>query len=208
VSTPKKLRRALGILDTHYRHFQQAKPLADMTEHTVPCDTKSWSQILVSVIVDVNGRARGKGSDLSDGSDVKGANFWDAIDSPRFNGVLNQRETGPEYLKSVPHLYFVMWDNDGPSGPPRCRIWVVRTSEDRVFRKMARRWYVGRIRDNKQRTNFQLHPPRDTSDNLFTNKCGNLTYPLLFTAIRNGRRFELTLWKPSTLIKGQCVKEE
>ena len=31
---------------------------------------------------------RKKGADLGDGSDVKGANTWKAIDTPRFNGVL------------------------------------------------------------------------------------------------------------------------
>ncbi|HXY37367.1 MAG TPA: MamI family restriction endonuclease, partial [Planctomycetaceae bacterium] len=64
------------------------KPFADKTFHPVPCDTRSWSQILVSILTGINGREREKGSDLVDGSDVKAANCWSAIDTPRFNGAI------------------------------------------------------------------------------------------------------------------------
>jgi len=76
------------MLLEHRKAFLKAKPYADKTGHTVPCDTKSWSQILASLLLNIRGIERKKGADLADGSDVKAANSWNAIDVPRFNGVV------------------------------------------------------------------------------------------------------------------------
>ena len=54
----------------------------------MPVDLRGWSQIIVSVLTGIKGIARKKGADLEDGSDVKAANTWEAIDTPRFNGVI------------------------------------------------------------------------------------------------------------------------
>src|ERR1700730_2270876 len=79
-----------GVHDghTHHEAFFAAKPFADKTDHPVPCDTRAWSQILVSLLTGIKGRERKKGTDLLDGSDVKAANCWSAIDTPRFNGAI------------------------------------------------------------------------------------------------------------------------
>ena len=109
---------ALKLLEAHYVAFTTALPLANQTGHTVPSDTKSWSQILVSVVTGLDGRKRGKGSDLEDGSDVKAANVWDAIDTPRFNGCVPAGRTTEKARKpndvtaldGIPFLFFVLWD--------------------------------------------------------------------------------------------------
>src|SRR6266446_6392100 len=80
--------RALELLDLHYRSFYGVAEIARETDHPVPVDTRAWSQILVSVLTGIKGLKRKKGADLVDGSDVKGANTWEAIDTPRFNGVI------------------------------------------------------------------------------------------------------------------------
>jgi len=67
---------AVDLLEEHYRAFHAAKSFADSTGHTAPTDTKSYSEILVSLLTGINGRQRRKGSDLEDGSDVKAANTW------------------------------------------------------------------------------------------------------------------------------------
>src|SRR5437773_9454414 len=129
-----RLELAMQLLEAHHVAFWTAKEYADPTGHTVPCDTKSWSQILVSVLTGLDGRARKKGSDLSDGSDVKAANTWSAIDTPRFNGVLpagrkSKTSSKPgdiSALDATPYIFFVLWDEAKPDNLPRCRIWVVR----------------------------------------------------------------------------------
>ena len=71
----------LGLLDHHYHSFYSVVEVARRTGHPVPMDTRGWSQILVSVLTGINGIERKKGADLEDGSDVKGANTWEAIDT-------------------------------------------------------------------------------------------------------------------------------
>ena len=66
----------LSLLDAHYDTLFRVKPYADKTDHPVPCDTRAWSQILISLLTETKGRKRKKGTDLLDGSDVKGANCW------------------------------------------------------------------------------------------------------------------------------------
>lgn len=190
----------LLLLEMHYQSFYEVVPLAAKTGHTVPSDTKSWSEILVSLLTGLEGRHRQKGTDLADGSDVKAANVWEAIDTPRFNGVLPagrttdaaQKPEGVEALDDVPYLFFVLWDHGEASGLPRCRIWVVRPQDDGEFRAMAAGWYeakaVGEIKSN----NFQLHPPRNRDSDVIRNSYGNLEYPLFFCAVRRDDRYEIT----------------
>jgi hypothetical protein len=84
-------KEVMELLDLHHESFFKVLPLARKTGHTVPSDTKSWSEILVSLITEISGRNRKKGTDLDDGSDVKAANLWEAIDTPRFNGGANEQ---------------------------------------------------------------------------------------------------------------------
>ncbi|MYI47928.1 MAG: MamI family restriction endonuclease [Rhodospirillaceae bacterium] len=104
--------------------------MARKTGHPVPTDTRGWSQIIVSVLTGIKGIDRKKGADLEDGSDVKGANTWEAIDTPRFNGVIKagtkaSYSDNVAYLDTTPFLFFLLWDISR-RGSHRCRIWVVR----------------------------------------------------------------------------------
>ena len=78
------MNNVVNLLNMHHRFFFYAKEYADLTEQPTPEDSRAWSQILVSLITGINGLGRRKGSDLSDGSDAKSANVWEAIDFPRF----------------------------------------------------------------------------------------------------------------------------
>ena len=59
---PRPPAAALYLLEEHFRAFTAAKRFADDTGHTVPSDTKSFSEILVSLLTGIPGRARQKGS--------------------------------------------------------------------------------------------------------------------------------------------------
>jgi MamI restriction endonuclease len=203
--------KVLQFLKLHHESFFEAKPYADETGHTTPSDTKSWSQILASLLSGVTGLERKKGADLADGSDVKGANTWDAIDTPRFNGVIkagtkSDKAGKLEYLDDLPYLYFVLWDNEPENKKERCRVWVVRTKEDEVFRAMCSKWYEQRDQGIIKSDNFQLHPPRGRNSNIFTNTCGNLSYPLLFEAVWNDKEYELKVFDENVLENGQCIQ--
>jgi hypothetical protein len=208
------IQKALLLLDSHYEAFRTAKTFADETGHTVPCDTKSWSQILVSVLTGLSGRNRQKGSDLGDGSDVKAANVWDAIDTPRFNGAIPagrttaaaQKPADVTALDSTPYVFFVLWDTKPRVLLARCRIWVVRTQFDTDFRAMAAAWYAARASGRITSTNFQLHPPRNLDSNVFRNTFGNLEYPLLFSAVRMEDHYETEYFDRHVLTNGSCVK--
>lgn len=205
--------KVLEFLNRHHEAFFNAKPYADETLHPTPSDTRSWSQILVSLMTGVSGLASKKGADLEDGSDVKGANTWGAIDTPRFNGVIKSgtkslKSGKLEYLDDLPHLYFVLWDNEPDNNRERCRVWVVRTQTDEVFRTMCRTWYEQREQGIIKSDNFQLHPPRGRNTNVFRNTCGNLNYPLLFAAEWVDGAYQKTVYDPDTLQTGECTHFE
>lgn len=122
--------KAIEMLDRHYEAFYSIADFARETRHPVPTDTRGWSQILVSLLTGINGLDRKKGADLIDGSDVKGANTWEAIDRPRFNNVVKAGTKAATSgtmasLDSQPYLFLVLWDKN-LSGDSRCRIWCVR----------------------------------------------------------------------------------
>jgi hypothetical protein len=198
---------ALRLLDAHFDAFFSIADVALDTGHPVPMDTRGWSQILVSVLTGVRGLERKKGADLDDGSDVKAANTWLAIDTPRFNGVIKagtQAETSGQMgsLDAMPYLYLVLWDV-APRDTHRCRIWVVRPDVDPAFREMAAEWYRRRDLGDIRSTNFQLHPPRGRDSNEIRNSCGNLNYPLYFAAERShSGGYEVTYQDPQVLLRG------
>lgn len=208
---PSSMNEVLALLDVHYEAFFEAKPYADKTNHPVPSDTRAWSQILVSLLTDIKGREREKGTDLVDGSDVKGANCWSAIDTPRFNGAIpagrlsetSRKAEDVSALDDTPFIFFVLWDDD-LDAHPRCRIWCVRPKKDKNFRKICRKWYSQRKSGKIKSTNFQLHPPRFRDDNIIRNTCGNMCYPLLFCAIRKQNRFDCIHYDANVLTQGTC----
>lgn len=210
--TSRVRRDVLPLLDEHHRSFFAAKPFADRTGHTVPSDTKSFSEILVSLLTGVQGRERRKGTDLADGSDVKAANVWDAIDTPRFNGCAPAGRTTSAARKAddvtalddIPFLFFVLWDVRGSDAIRRCRVWCVRPEADVEFRKVVAAWYAKRELGDIKSTNFQLHPPRNEDHNIIRNSLGNLEYPLFFQAERDGDKYHLVHFDEAVLLSGRC----
>ncbi len=208
---------AIKLLNLHIQQFVQVAEIAKKTGHTVPSDTKSWSQILVTTLTGIQGLGRKKGADLIDGSDVKAANLWEAIDTPRFNGVLktgrlSKTSRTPDdvtALDSVPYLFFVMWDSTPKENKPRCRIWVVRPKDDPLFRKLATAWYKSRAGGDTS-NNFQLHPPRNVDHDRFVNGWGTLSYPLLFSAVydKNLSSYLVETFNPAALNSGACSECE
>ncbi|MBI2900275.1 MAG: MamI family restriction endonuclease [Planctomycetes bacterium] len=206
------LKKALAFLNNHREAFFKARQYAEETGHTVPSDTKSSSQILVSILTGTSGLHRKKGRDLEDGSDVKAANAWDAIDVPRFNGVLpagRKKMYGDvSALDDMPFVYFVLWDRaTGLAGSERCRVWVVRPKVDATFRAVADRWYKARERGEITSDNFQLHPPIGDESNLVTNEAGNLLLPLFFRADFDGRKYRLKIVAPEARTSAECRPE-
>lgn len=198
----------LGLLDHHYHSFYSVVEVARRTGHPVPMDTRGWSQIVVSVLTGINGIERKKGADLEDGSDVKGANTWEAIDTPRFNGVIKSgthanHSDSMAYLDNTPFIFLVLWDIDLASRR-RCRIWAVRPPDDPQFRVMCERWYKARASGEISSTNFQLHPPRGQDNDIIRNSYGTLVYPLLFSAIRKDERFVPQRYSPDVMRDGLC----
>lgn len=162
-----------------------------LTHQTSQLDFGYLSQHLVSLISGIPGKnQRGKGDDLSDGSEVKAASCVDAEDTPRWNNV-NCRKVSQETLKktmlSMPYLFFVMLDTTERGGDIlRCRIWCVRPGDDDHFMAVmmdwARKYENGEIKSN----NLQLHPPRweKAAENLTTNSSGNLKLPLVYECVQ------------------------
>lgn len=209
-------RDALAVLNEHYRSFHAAKPFADRTGHTVPSDTKSFSEVLVSLLTGLPGRRRKKGSDLADGSDVKAANLWDAIDTPRFNGCApagrttsaSRKPNDVTALDDIPFLFFVLWDERAGLAVPRCRVWCVRPNIDEEFRRLVAKWYDMRRSGEIRSANFQLHPPRNEDHNIIRNSLGSLKYPLFFHAERHGKKYHIILLDEDALWQGRCVAVE
>lgn len=201
---------AIDLLDLHYDTFSKVVEAARETGHPVPMDTRAWSQILVSILTGIKGLEQKKGADLDDGSDVKGASTWAAIDTPRFNGVIKAGTKAStsgrmESLDAMPYLFLVLWDNAPITENFRCRIWCVRPQIDKHFREMCKLWYdkvrTGEIRS----TNFQLHPPRGKNSNEIRNTCGNLYYPLFFRAERShSDGYSVNHHDPEVMKTGLC----
>jgi len=209
-TNPVHIIKALELLDLHYESFHKVAPFASQTGHPVPMDTRGWSQILASVLTGIKGLDRQKGADLDDGSDVKGANTWMAIDTPRFNGVIKAGTKSStsgkiESVDEMPHLYLVLWDETIRSSA-RCRIWVIRTQNDAVFRNVCLKWYEKKEAGEIKSNNFQLHPPRGRDTNIIRNTCGNLEYPLFFAAEKfQNEKYKLTEYNPQVRDDGCCI---
>lgn len=205
--------KALEFLNLHHKAFFNVQLFANDTKHPTPNDSRAWSQILASLLTGIDGLDGKKGADLSDGSDVKAANTWGAIDTPRFNGVIkagtkSEHSGQMTYLDNTPYLYFVLWDNEPNNNRERCRIWCVSPPKDKLFRKMCQSWYdklgSGEITSN----NFQLHPPRGKDSNVFRNTCGNLIYPLFFSAEWVNDTYQITHYDPNIQKKGKCTNAD
>lgn len=166
-----------------------------LTKQTSQLDFGYLSQHLVSLVSGIEGNnQRGKGDDLTDGSEVKSASCVDAVDTPRWNNVNCGAKLEADIVAkfdNMPYLFFVLLDTTERGGDIlRCRIWSVRPTQDPEFMAVMRGW-AGE-NDEKQangqslKSNLQLHPPRweKGDDNITTNTFGNLKLPLLYESVQ------------------------
>ena len=201
--------RVLEALNEHHKAFFSSRVFAEETGQPAPLESRAWSQIIVSLLTGIRGLDRKKGPDFIDGSDVKAANVWGAIDTPRFNGcikagTMSSVSNSMKSLDEMPYLFFVLWDYEPSSETERVRIWCVRPQYDNHFRNICQKWYSLRASGEIVSDNFQLHPPRNLNSDIFTNNCGNLHYPLLFCAMWDGDEYYVDYYEPDILQNGEC----
>jgi hypothetical protein len=145
----------------------------DLTNQPAQIDTGYVAQHLVSVLTGIEGeRMRGKGQDLSDGSEIKSANFLDSLDkkgavSPRWNFTSNDMTLILSYLE-VPAIYLVSLDFN-PLNRIRIRIWKIDPDKHTVFRTRYKEWIEKlakpKLQDPRRPAiNFQLFPPRNKTN--------------------------------------------
>jgi len=102
-----------------------------VTKQPAQIDTGYVAQHLVSLVTGLEGGGmRGKGEDLADSSEVKSANFLDALDArgaiaPRWNFMANDMKSMEDLLKR-PAIYLVSLDLS-PDSRFRARVWLDRT---------------------------------------------------------------------------------
>ena len=147
-----------------------------ITNQPAQIDTGYVAQHLVSLVTGVEGAGmRGKGEDLADGSEVKSANFLDALDrrgacAPRWNLMANDVRT-MENLLHRPAIYLVSLDLNGP-GLFRARLWCLYPGMHLAFRGRYVEWMekLGKPKLEDPRrpyANFQLFPPRLKTDDSY-----------------------------------------
>jgi len=146
----------------------------NLTNQPAQVDSGYISQHLVSFITHLKGGGfRGKGLDLSDGSEVKSANFLDSEDArgavaPRWNFLIKQASEMCAYLKCK-WIYLVSIDKYKEG--VRVRVWRLSPKQHEDFATRFKLWAkkvgypIFQPRDGKRRdANFQLFPPRNGSE--------------------------------------------
>jgi hypothetical protein len=152
---------------------------ARITNQSAQLDSGYIAQHLISLLTGIRGiRRRGKGLDLSDGSEVKCANSVDGVDVPRWNHDFRRPGKVNEWLQA-PRIYYVLFDTT-ENDKVRVRVWVVNPTLDEAYQTVIQRWHSQRSSGN-----FQIHPPVGRDDNIGTNLCGNLELPLMLAATEN-----------------------
>lgn len=140
-----------------------------LTAQSSMIDTGYIAQHLVSLQTQIAGQGmRGKGDDLFDGSEVKGANFLDSLDkagatAPRWNFTAVTKDIMERFLDYTA-IYLLSIDYS-PQKNFRIRIWKVNIQEHVILRKRYIEWMnklgYPKFADTtkKPSVNFQLFPP-------------------------------------------------
>lgn len=147
-----------------------------VTAQSSMIDTGYIAQHLVSLQTQIAGQGmRGKGDDLCDGSEVKGANFIDSLDkngatAPRWNFNSVSVEIMERFLdyKAI----FLLSIDLNPKHQYRIRIWKIDIHKHTVLRNRYIEWmqklgYPKFADPSHKSINFQLFPPRNETDENF-----------------------------------------
>ncbi len=182
VGTSEETRLAVAkqfIESVVFGQYRQLVAWESVTGQSSQIDSGYLAQQLISLLTGIPGTgSRGKGDDLSDGSEVKAASSLSGMDRPRWNNQLSNSGKIADYL-ACPAIYFVLFDtvNRKESFPFRIRVWKVLPAKDEAFQQVVRKWAAERTSGN-----FQLHPPCWRDDNIVTNNAGHLEMPPFFEA--------------------------
>jgi hypothetical protein len=141
-----------------------------LTGQPAQIDTGYIAQHLVSIVTGIRGGGfRGKGEDLEDGSEVKSANFLDALDkrgavAPRWNFTCNDKAQMLGLLE-YPAIYLVAMDFN-PEEHMRFRVWKLLPQKHKLFKERYEEWMqklgYPKLSDPKRPgVNFQLFPPKN-----------------------------------------------
>lgn len=148
-----------------------------VTAQSSMIDTGYIAQHLVSLQTQISGQGmRGKGEDLCDGSEVKGANFLDSLDkagatAPRWNFTAVTKEIMERFLEYTA-IYLLSIDYNADNNF-RIRIWKVNIQEHTILRNRYIEWMnklgYPKFADtaNKPSVNFQLFPPANGTDQTY-----------------------------------------
>lgn len=140
-----------------------------VTAQSSMIDTGYIAQHLVSLQTQIAGQGmRGKGDDLYDGSEVKGANFLDSLDKkgakgPRWNFTAGTIEILKRFL-DYKAIFLVSIDLN-PQNQYRVRIWKIDIRKHTILRERYETWMkriaYPKFKDPKHiSVNFQLFPPQ------------------------------------------------
>lgn len=147
-----------------------------ITAQSSQIDTGYIAQHLVSLQTQISGQGmRGKGDDLSDGSEVKSANFLDSLDmkgavAPRWNFTAINIDIMERFL-NYPAIYLLSMDLNKEKSF-RTRIWKVDVTKHEVLRQRYIEWMnklgYPKFNSGEQKSvNFQLFPPRNMTNETF-----------------------------------------
>ncbi len=176
---------------------------SEMTGQSAQIDTGYIAQHLASLVLQTPGQGfKGKGVDLTDGSEVKSASIVSGVDRPRWNhnmGTAADDHTrkakgtdtkGDVYLNKTPFVFYVLFDRvhdqaGAPTSKLRVRGWCVNARTDQEWRSLVSR-YLEKREGNTY--NLQLHPPVGYDASIVVNELGNLD---MANALVLDVRFEL-----------------
>lgn len=173
-----------------------------ITAQSSQIDTGYIAQHLVSLQTQIAGQGmRGKGDDLSDGSEVKSANFLDSLDkkgatAPRWNFTAVNPQIMERFL-NYSSLYLLSMDLN-EQNQFRTRIWKLNILEHEILRNRYIEWMsrlgYPKFKNNAQEgVNFQLFPPHiGTSENFARHGNGRSNgFDKLIVPLENCRGSEL-----------------
>ena len=180
-------RKELSRLLLEEQVNEQRKKLnlwSTITAQAPQIDTGYVAQHLVSLQTQIPGQGmRGKGDDLSNGAEVKSANFLDSLDkkgatAPRWNFTAVTREIMERFL-TYPSIYLLSMDQN-PNGYFRTRIWCVDVSKHSQLKERYKEWmevkgYPKFNSSLEAAVNFQLFPPRNKTLESFARHGNNKT---------------------------------